>query len=930
MNDHDEVSMPSISVFLTDEELAHRRRQSVRSLQRQRKAGKAPPSIRAGRRRLSRLDWVLAHEAGLEREADGTIRKSGGGVLVEGRAERREVEDLAAFAAILTKLRPNQALVYGVARETSVAVMSRTRFARAGQPDGVVTRTRDAFDWPAGPGVMMIDHDPAGDDRLTMEQLVELVRDAAPGLADVSMLWWPSASSCIHDVATGEELTGVRGQRLYLLVADASDIPRAGTALVNRLWAAGHGAVVPSASGMALMRCPIDASVWQPERLDFAAGADCGPGLEQRRGSPVPIEGKPIVDTRAALPDDPEIRAAAEAAREQAKRAAKPDLEAARDAYCEGRADAMLPPEHRGDPERREAAIWIARRAVENSVLAGDFPVDVEISPGRFETFAVGSILDQRERFHGLRTRDPLEPDYDCSRQKGKLFLLDARPTLFSFAHGGRSFRLIRAPFRIEVVQGRTVDATEQALRKLRDDPAIYDFGEHLAVAEQGKPQMMDEHALGHHLGGIVQFWRWRKSGRGPPRAEEIDPPTTVVRQVLSLGERRRLKRLSAVITAPTLRSDGSVLDKPGYDEKTQLLFDAGGVEPPPIPLTPSPWAAKRALDDLMEPFRFFPFSDPGASGACLAALLTASIRSALPTAPAFAIDAPVQGSGKTLLASAIAALATGRAPEIFDSAALAAQLTAPQFSDRILGKNESGSFPNRMLTLLTGNNLALAGDLARRVIVCRIDPRTDAPFARRFEVDPLQQVVRTRMHLVACALTLIRAAMSSDDPPAAGRMASFEHWDDLVRQTVCWVGRRLAPGAYGDPMDLVHTAQASDPEQEGLHALLDALRTLFGDRWFTARDVSSRANERFERTDAETALHESLVDLGGDRATRSTRSIGKVLSFRKDRIVHGLCLKARGGRNGNEFKTNPIRVWGRGKQTRQTRQTRRVSSPLA
>ena len=65
MNDHDEVSMPSISVFLTDEELAHRRRQSVRSLQRQRKAGKAPPSIRAGRRRLSRLDWVLAHEAAL-------------------------------------------------------------------------------------------------------------------------------------------------------------------------------------------------------------------------------------------------------------------------------------------------------------------------------------------------------------------------------------------------------------------------------------------------------------------------------------------------------------------------------------------------------------------------------------------------------------------------------------------------------------------------------------------------------------------------------------------------------------------------------------------------------------------------------------------------------------------------------------------------
>lgn len=76
----------------------------------------------------------------LERDTDGSIRKSGGGVLVEGGAERRKVEDLAAFAAILTKLRPNQALVYGVARETSVRVMSRTRFAQAYQPKGVVTR----------------------------------------------------------------------------------------------------------------------------------------------------------------------------------------------------------------------------------------------------------------------------------------------------------------------------------------------------------------------------------------------------------------------------------------------------------------------------------------------------------------------------------------------------------------------------------------------------------------------------------------------------------------------------------------------------------------------------------------------------------------------------------------------------------------------
>ena len=67
----------------------------------------------------------------------------------------------------------------------------------------------------------------------------------------------------------------------------------------------------------------------------------------------------------------------------------------------------------------------------------------------------VGQILNDRHQYHGRITRDPLEPDYDGGRPTGKLFLLDARPTLFSFAHGGRSFRLIRSPQRVEIVTGR-------------------------------------------------------------------------------------------------------------------------------------------------------------------------------------------------------------------------------------------------------------------------------------------------------------------------------------------------------------------------------------------------------------------------------------------------------------------------------------------
>ena len=119
---------------------------------------------------------------------------------------------------------------------------------------------------------------------------------------------------------TGEDLTGLRGQRIYLIVQEAGDIPRAGAALVDRLWAAGHGRIAVSVAGTALERCPVDSSVWQPEHLDFAAGAACGEGLVQRRGAPVLIPGSgDIVDTRVALPDEPAIAKAAAAARRRAK-----------------------------------------------------------------------------------------------------------------------------------------------------------------------------------------------------------------------------------------------------------------------------------------------------------------------------------------------------------------------------------------------------------------------------------------------------------------------------------------------------------------------------------------------------------------------------------------------------------------------------------
>ena len=247
-----------------------------------------------------------------------------------------------------------------------------------------------------------------------------------------------------------------------------------------------------------------------------------------------------------------------------------------------------------------------------------------------------------------------------------------------------------------------------------------------------------------------------------------------------------------------------------------------------------------------------------------------------------------------TTLRSGCRALVWDNVTGIFDSASMAAFLTADAMVDRVLGKSESIRIPNRALLILTGNNLSLAGDLPRRIIICRIDPETDQPFARQFDVDPLQWVMEHRTALLSAACTLIRARFTFMTNPAPGRLASFEDWDDLVRQTVVWADTALRPGEFGDPMDLVREAQAADPESDALFSLLVALHDQFAGREFTAKNVQTEAKASMVQSPLELAL----LDLSGDRALSSVKSLGRVLKHREGRIVHGLRLTGRQDKN--------------------------------
>lgn len=162
--------------------------------------------------------------------------------------------------------------------------------------------------------------------------------------------------------------------------------------------------------------------------------------------------------------------------------------------------------------------------------------------------------------------------------------------------------------------------------------------------------------------------------------------------------------------------------------------------------------------------------------------------------------------------------------------AALDAFLTAGTFSDRILGVSETASLPNRAQFIATGNNLRLTGDTCRRVFLARLDAQSAKRCARDFDFDPAQRIESERMRYLVAALTIIRACIDAGRPELGnGRTASFEPWDELVRQPICWIKTLVAQAdghdlpALDDPLQAAQTAFDQDPATTKHTALLHA-----------------------------------------------------------------------------------------------------------
>lgn len=859
---------------------------------------------------------------------DGTLAKESAANMMRGDAQRAAVHGLQALAQVLEGLNPAQAVCWGVCESPGAAIVPERETS---DTPGAISRSRRHFAYPAGPGVLMLDHDGAPDGELSADVFRQRLIEACPALADAPMLWRPSCSAgvCTSD---GRELSALTRHRLYIPVRDASRIPEAGRALVQLLWCAGHGWFEVGRAGQALERTLIDASVRQPERLDFCAPPVLGRGL-QRPGAVPRIFGDPFaLFDLALIAHDGDTHKQAQALKKTARVQLAGQCAAQRDRWVSTQAPTLA--------KRRGITVDKARdvlqRASAQRVLMGDYMLLSELG----KPVAVGEILDHPDRWHNAQFADPLDPDQD-TRVAVVNLKSGQRPYLFTHRHGGMRFELLRQSARIQVGRGMRVATTDSVLSVLQERSELFDYGEGtVAYVSDGKARPVSPDWLTDHMGRVCEFYsmrhRRKADGEDAPEEGPEDAPLSVARAILAKHGERGFKKLVAVVTAPTLRIDGSILDKPGHDEASGLLFYSEHPNPPRVPPKPSVQEALAALRFLWAPLALFPLVDAVSNGVALHGLLTAALRASLPTAPGVGFDAPAAGSGKTLLARCIGILAMGTEPSIMPpadtdeetrkrlfsvlregqrvvlwdnvreplgSASLDAFLTASTFSDRVLGSSETITLPNRALFIATGNNLRMTSDTCRRVLTARMDAQTETPYTRDFSFDPAQMVQTDRLAYVVAALTIVRAYMAAGKPKMAkGRTASFEHWDDLVRQPICWLAQHVARAAgsdegaglplLADPMDAAARAFEQDPETTKLRALVEAWHTVYGVEQTTVGAVIRRGD-----TDALLAM--AMDDIAGQAGKVNSRILGRWIERMQGRIVDGKRFVRMGLRQG-------------------------------
>lgn len=789
----------------------------------------------------------------------GSLEKSNPVHLTEGQFNVETFTTLEGFAGFLNGLTPKDALTYGFFGDTeSGVVVSEAKKEQNPEKYGSAkTRTRKDMNWNDNPGILFLDYDPPeNSDPLTMEELINILKQACPFLSDVKMLWRPSSSSYIENSDSGEIVHGLKGQHIYIVVERTSQIEMIGKNIIERLWLAGFGRYDVSKSGILLERTIVDSSVWQPERLDYVGGSVTENPLKQMKLKAQIFPGRTRVLSLKKIQElsNHEITDVKNL-KNKAKRLVEPEGRRKREDYIDCYARKMAG--ENATPEQIKEKRRLFSAAFKGGVLYEDFVLCSQDG----NNVTVKELLDNPEKLQGKRFADPIEPAYNDDKRIAYADLTGGRPVIYSHAHGGRHFRLQRKMPVIILEKGELSSTVDQALQILKDDCDIFDSTDKkIMLRVAGRETMpVTSDWLVDRLARVIKFERFNEKSQ---KNVSEDPPKKIADMILAKNGERDLRLLRSICFSPVITPAGRVINKPGYDDEEKILL-VFSEDFPEIPKDPTPGQLRLAYNQLRKPFEKFPFVDAVSWSVMLAAILTTVCRPCLPVAPAFAFDAPSAGSGKTLLAKCLGILVSGVEPDMFPpfdkeeevrkvilacllkgssvvvvdnlihplkSPVLSTVITAGNYSDRVLGKSENLSIPARLLWIFTGNNIKLGGDQYRRIFISRIDPKMEAKnvYKREFDFSPLEYCKKNRVEIISAALTILNGYISAGRPNLAkGQFGSFEDWSGLVRNAIVWLAEEKI-GEVVDPVLAIDRQAEDDDDSRDLSLMLESWYEVF------------------------------------------------------------------------------------------------------
>ncbi|MGH3403798.1 MAG: DUF3854 domain-containing protein, partial [Streptosporangiaceae bacterium] len=385
-------------------------------------------------------------------------------------------------------------------------------------------------------------------------------------------------------------------------------------------------------------------------------------------------------------------------------------------------------------------------------------------------------------------------------------------------------------------------------------------------------------------------------------------PYPITCRAILARASWPEVPKLRGVVSYPVLRGDGSILQAPGYDKQSGLFLH-GRIGMDPIPVQPSAEDAASARKFLMDEYlRDFPWVSDADKANYLAVLMTPLLREVVNGLfPFVDITAPERGSGKTLLAQfleilygasmrtlpkddaemrkSISAALRGPHPVIiFDnipeyatisSPALAAVLTMPMWTDRILGQSREGTWPNDRLWVATGTNIRLGGDFGQRAVLTRIDYGAPRPDLRAgFAIPDIDLwTADNRGEVIRALLILARSWQVAGAQRGSARMRNFTRWAEVLGGIL---GHHEIPGFLGNRDEI----ETHDDDAATWGHFLAVLRAQYGEIAKTTREILTDAAARKELADA--------LPSTADGGPHTTKTLGKALSAHEGRWYSG------------------------------------------